>query len=1563
MGEQSLLVHCAEALLERGHRVCGVIARDRRIAEWARAKGIPLVDPKGDLLAALSAEPFDYFFSVTNLSILPEELLAMAGKAAINFHDGPLPRYAGLRVPAWALMNRETTHGVCWHLMQGGVDEGDVLAERRFDVAPRETSFTINTKCYEAGIESFAELLDGLERGSAPRRAQDLGSRLYFGPRRRLDAAGFLDWGRSAEELDAVVRALDFGPTDNPIGCAKIVLGPALDADDLGPRGRGAVLVPTVTEVHPEPLDPSAPSGRVVAIEGGLRVATGSGDLEILRARTLDGRPVDPGARARELGVVVGDVLATPSAAVRARLGAVDEELCRHEAFWRKRLARRAPLELPGISRIDGERSVGRAPLSMRRGGSAPARSVAEVAALVLGFLSRLAERSVFDVGFAAPELRRSVAGAAAIFAEHVPLVVSADGTATLASLAEGVAAELCALRGRGSHGVDLSWRRRDVDGPSPRHKIVLEIGEEHPHSLPDGCDVAWVISPDADEVTALYDRRAVSGAAAASLTRRLGAFCEAWEREPGAALGAVSMLTEEERRRVLVAWNDTYAAVDTGGCVHEAFTRQAARTPDATAVIFEDARLSYRELDARTNQLARHLRSLGVGRDVRVGVAVERSLDMVVAILGVQKAGGAYVPLDPTYPAERLAFMLSDAGAPVVIAGAEVASRLPPHGARTVRIDEAWGVIGALPAEPVASDADGASLAYVIYTSGSTGKPKGVMVEHRNVLNFFAGMDRRVEHDPPGVWLAVTSLSFDISVLELLWTLARGFTVVLYRDRTAEVGAAPVKRRRRALDFSLFYFASDEGEAVADKYRLLLEGARFADRSGFVAVWTPERHFHAFGGLYPNPSVASAALAMITDRVHLRGGSCVLPLHAPTRVVEEWSLVDNLSGGRVGIAFASGWQPNDFVIAPEKFQDRKSIMFRDIEIVRRLWRGESVTMRSPTGKDVEIRTLPRPIQRELPVWITAAGSPETFQEAGRIGANVLTHLLGQTFEEVGQKNELYRKAWRDAGHAGRGTITLMLHTFVGRDEEHVKATVRGPMKGYLKSAVNLVKQAAWTFPTFQQRADAQGRTAADIFEKEELSAEDLDALLDHAFERYYRTSGLFGTPEACAAVVDQLRAVDVDEVGCLMDYGVPSATVLEHMPLLSEVRELANAGVDAGGHSLAEQIVRHGVTHLQCTPSMLGMMLADEETRAALPRLRVVMIGGEAFPLALAADLRRAGVFRILNMYGPTETTIWSSVDEVDPAEGVVTIGRPIANTALYVLDGRRQPVLPGMAGELYIGGAGVVRGYHDRPELTAERFVPDPFSTDASARLYRTGDLVRFGEDGRVHFLGRLDHQVKVRGYRIELGEIEAALTDLPGVREAVVVARDEQGGERRIVGYVTGTAGARLAGAELKAALRGRLPEYMVPAQIAVLPALPLTPNAKVDRGALPAPESLEAATSEDFVAPSSLVQQAIARIWTELLHVERVGLEDNFFDLGGHSLLAVQAHRRIRDDVKAALSLTDLFRFPTIRGLAAFLEGDAGAGADLGKSAQRAEARREAMGRRQELRTRRGPGRGA
>jgi natural product biosynthesis luciferase-like monooxygenase protein len=979
------------------------------------------------------------------------------------------------------------------------------------------------------------------------------------------------------------------------------------------------------------------------------------------------------------------------------------------------------------------------------------------------------------------------------------------------------------------------------------------------------------------------FDRQKFEEAAVLRMLGHLETLLQEFVKKPQRRVVDLPLLTTVEQYELLIDWNHTQTAYPQDQCIHHLFEQQVARSPNAIALAFEEQQLTYRELNEQANQLAHYLRLQGVGPDVLVGLQMERSIDMMVGLLGIHKAGGAYLPLDPDFPRDRLAFMLQDSQTPVILTQQKrIPNLVVKHDVRIIPIDTMWGEIAQHPTINPNIGVKPKNLSYIIYTSGSTGKPKGVMVEHRNVVNFFTGMDAIINHEPPGVWLAVTSLSFDISVLELFWTLARGFKVVIYNPKEEREQSTcqdlKLQYASKTIDFSLFYFSSHEkGEDTAAKYRLLFEGSKFADANGFKAVWTPERHFHAFGGLFPNPALTSAAIASVTNHIQIRAGSCVSPLHSSVRIAEDWSVVDNLSGGRVGISFAAGWQPNDFVLRPETFENRKEIMYQQIREVQTLWRGEIVKYLNGKGETVEVQTLPRPIQPELPVWMTAAGNPETFYTAGAKGFHLLTHLLGQSLDELAEKIAIYRQAWTEKGHLGKGTVTLMLHTFVGQSDDIVKEIVRQPMRHYLASSLDLIKKAAWSFPTFKQKTtNNKGQ-----FSVTHLSDQDMDEVLDFSFERYYETSGLFGGVDTCLQIVDRIKAIDVDEIACLIDYGVETETVLAQLPLLNEVKATSNCYVtnkaQTQGNSVAELINRHQVTHLQCTPSMAGMLIADPTTREAIGQIRTMMVGGEAFTEALAHQLKQIIPGQIHNMYGPTETTIWSATHTLGEVDGAVPIGRPIANTELYILDMNRQPVPVGVAGELFIGGKGVARGYLNRPELTQERFVPNPFKTDQTDRLYRTGDLVRYRMDGSLEFLGRIDFQVKVRGYRIELGEIETILSRHIAVREAVIVVREDVPGDKRLVAYILPQPGNRPLHATLREYLLSQLPEYMVPSNFVLLETFPLTPNNKVDRKALPAPMlAHQEGGTVQTKTPSNHIEQTLVEIWRKVLQVSEVTL---------------------------------------------------------------------------------------
>ena len=640
---------------------------------------------------------------------------------------------------------------------------------------------------------------------------------------------------------------------------------------------------------------------------------------------------------------------------------------------------------------------------------------------------------------------------------------------------------------------------------------------------------------------TDLFDRETIE-----RLLGHLMTLLKAVISDPNQSIAEIALMGDAERQQVLEEWNATVEDYPQEQCLHELFEAQVRNSPDAIAVVYEQRQLSYAELNAQANQLAHYLQSLGVGPESVVGLCVDRSLEMVVGLLGILKAGGAYLPLDPHYPSERLAYMLADAQVEVLVTQSQSQSQsqsqpvvgLSVHTAREVCLDRDWAMIGQCSTATPPSGTHPKNLAYVMYTSGSTGKPKGVMVVHQSLVNFLSTMQRQLKLSSDEILAAVTPISFDISGLEL--------------------------------------------------YLPLLVGAR-------------------------------------------------------------------------------------------------------------------------------------------------------------------------------------------------------------------------------------------------------------------------------------------------VVVVDRKIAAD--------------------------------------GKRLAQMLETIQATVLQATPATWHMLLEA----GWQPGKVKVLCGGEALPQDMARVLAE-GTAEVWNLYGPTETTIWSTTRRLN-AECHLSIGSPLGNTQVYVVDGRFEAVPVGVAGELCIGGAGLARGYWNRPDLTAERFVPNPFGD--GGRLYRTGDLARWRADGQLEYLGRIDQQVKIRGFRVELGEIEAALQSHNGIVQAVVMVREDNPGDQRLVAYlVVREAGVVPPSAELRALLLQSLPDYMVPAIFLSLETLPLTPNGKIDRRALPAPEGQQ--LRADYAAPSTPKETLLAGIFAEVLGLERVGAQDDFFALGGHSLLVMQLVSRVRKVFDIELPLRSIFEAPTVAELTAQID---------------------------------------
>jgi natural product biosynthesis luciferase-like monooxygenase protein len=338
------------------------------------------------------------------------------------------------------------------------------------------------------------------------------------------------------------------------------------------------------------------------------------------------------------------------------------------------------------------------------------------------------------------------------------------------------------------------------------------------------------------------------------------------------------------------------------------------------------------------------------------------------------------------------------------------------------------------------------------------------------------------------------------------------------------------------AMMFSVIFF-SDVNQALDHKYQLVFEVATFADQHGFKAVWLPERHFHPFGGIYPSPATLAAALAVKTQHIRLRSGSVVLPLHHPVEVVETWAMIDNLSGGRVDLGFASGWNPNDFILSPGTYGNLKQVWHERIPLVQKLWRGERLAFENGKGETVEIQVYPKPIQPELNIWFVISKSDESFKYAGSQGYNVLTMLQGIDLDELGKKINLYRTARKENGFDPEtGIVTLMLHTLVHKDLKLVEEAVREPFLAYIKSALSGHIQ---------------------VLAKDQRPSEaELNKIVDYSYERYFKTGALFGSVKETEAVVEKAQAVGVNEIACLMDFGVDYGVVMDSLAYLEALKD-----------------------------------------------------------------------------------------------------------------------------------------------------------------------------------------------------------------------------------------------------------------------------------------------------------------------------------------------------------------------------------------------------------------------
>ncbi|GHC40266.1 amino acid adenylation domain-containing protein [Streptomyces cinnamoneus] len=747
-GGNAMVASCAELLLDRGHRVLGVVSADAGVRDWATRSGLPVTGFGPELEERLAAEPFDHLFSVANLRMLPRRVLELPRGLPVNFHDGPLPRHAGVHATTWALLQGEAVHGVSWHVMTEEADSGDVLASREVPVAPGETSATLNVKCLEAGIDAFAELADALAAGRVRRRPQELARRTFHGRHERPPGGGLLCWDRPAEALDAAVRARDFGPHANTFGTAKALLGdrPAIVS--------GLTMCPSRS---------GRPPGTVLATpdSGTVTVATAGHDVRLTTLTTPLGAPAPHALRP-------GDVLPVPDAALLDAAGRAEAASLRDEPHWVRRLSSLEPADLP--HRADGGPAEADVPVPDG------ARDPHWLLAALLAFLVRVGVTPGTDVRLRSAGPGTGHPAVDALYADWIPLRIPPLDGRGITALRDHAVRE---TSGRAPFPHDLWTRHRRLRTAARELPITLEITDDGPAEAPPGTALLIRIPRRTGPCRWVGP--------AGPLAAYAAAYLRALDRAPDSDPAAIPLGTDKARR-AMAAWNDTTADLPPGTTVHRMVARQARLRPGAPAVTCAGQTLTYGELDRLSSACAGHLRARGVGTGQRVAVHLDRTTDLTVALLGIMKSGAAYVPLDPLYPPARIATMVTDAAPALLVTEERLAGTLPTTDADILILDrERAAVEAAAPEDGI--DVRPETDAYVIFTSGSTGRPKGVRISHRALANFVRAMALTPGFTTGERLLALTTPCFDIAGLELYVPLATGGQVELAPAETAADG------------------------------------------------------------------------------------------------------------------------------------------------------------------------------------------------------------------------------------------------------------------------------------------------------------------------------------------------------------------------------------------------------------------------------------------------------------------------------------------------------------------------------------------------------------------------------------------------------------------------------------------------------------------------------------------------------------------------------------------------------------------------------------------------------
>jgi amino acid adenylation domain-containing protein len=783
IGTGSLLIECAEILIRNNYRIIGIVSPDQAIASWTEKNNLVYCKNLQQFKQLFAQASCDYLFSIVNPTILEPEILNLAD-LAINYHDALLPTYAGLNATSWAIIKGEKYHGITWHEINQGIDTGKILKQVEIELDSSETALTLNTKCYQAAITSFQELITELETKKITVKSQDLQQRSYFSRHQKPSRFGIIDFNCDATVIDNLVRGLNFGNYPNPLGTAKLVLNLTSDLDCALDTFDCVI----VTQVKILATESTQLPGTIVSIEQGqLIVATASQDIALVTIVNQQNQPQAIAQLTADYQLVVGQKLPEIDPQTIWEVVHKGSEIAPGETYWLQQLSQGQSLSLPFEQNCKSDNNSNgqhhqqpvkllKLSLSSRVTDLLQESLEVPIAAWAV-YLARLSGNNQLTLGF-------DRLTADPWFARYVPCNLKISPEQDFAQVIKTVKKRLVLNEKHQTYGTDLVARYPQLTANQTNFSVVVTpLNSEIQAALvPDNFSsshLTLMINQQEAEYCWSYNPKVFSVEAIAIMVEQWTTLLEGIASNGTVPVSQLPLISLGERQKILEKWNDTARNYPQDRCLHQLFEVQAAATPQAVALVCQGESLTYGELKQQAYQLACYLQSLGVKEETLVGVCLERSLAMIVSLFAILKAGGAYLPLDPNYPTARLTYLLEDAGAGIVITQSKLRDCFPTTSAQVVCLDQDWQRV-LVSNNDLLSQVKSHNLAYVIYTSGSTGHPKGVEIEHHSVVNTLCDLEQRFKVTAQDRILAVSSLSFDLSVYDIFGILGSGGTVVM---------------------------------------------------------------------------------------------------------------------------------------------------------------------------------------------------------------------------------------------------------------------------------------------------------------------------------------------------------------------------------------------------------------------------------------------------------------------------------------------------------------------------------------------------------------------------------------------------------------------------------------------------------------------------------------------------------------------------------------------------------------------------------------------------------------